>query len=88
MAYYPREERETLLLFDEMQLQFKFRSTSPKHIERLMEIGEVTKAYTDDDGLIIDVEGYLSPAQVRFYATTSEKQSDHMAKMRSRRLND
>ncbi|MEE6133992.1 MULTISPECIES: hypothetical protein [Priestia] len=88
MGFYPKEEQETLLLYDAVQKQWKFRCTSKQHIDQLTKVGEVTRAYTDDDGMVIDIEGYLAPSQVRLYNVPSEKQQDHLAKMRARRLND
>ncbi len=88
MAYYPREERETLLLFDELQMQWRIHSTSPKHIGRLLEVAEITQARSDETGRIIQVDGYLAPSQVRLYDVPREKDKEHMAMMRSRRIAD
>lgn len=88
VPYYPKEERETLLLFDEVQMQWRIHSTSPKHIDRLMEVAEITHARSDDNGTVIQVDGYLAPSQVRLYDVPSEKQKEHMAAMRARRLNE
>ena len=88
MAYYPKEERETLLLFDEIQMQWRIYSTSPKHIGKLLEVAEITQARSDDNGTVIQVDGYLAPSQVRLYDVPSVKQKEHMAAMRARRLTE
>lgn len=88
MSYHPRDERETILLFDEIQMQWKVHSTSPKHIDRLMQVAEITRVQTDEKGTVIQVDGYLAPSQVRLYDVPSDKQNQHMAKMRARRIKE
>ena len=88
MAYYPKDERETVLVFDEVQMQWRIYSTSPKHISKLLEVAEITKARSDESGTVIQVDGYLAPSQVRLYGVPSVKQKDHMAAMRARRSSD
>lgn len=67
MSYYPREERETLMLYDAQQKQWKVSSTVPRDIRRIDKIGDVFYREYDDEGRLICVEAILSPSQVRLY---------------------
>lgn len=68
MAYYPKEEQETVLLYDTLAGSWRVSSSCPKHIRKLKQTAEViTHERTDDEGRTIEITGYCRPNQVRFY---------------------
>jgi hypothetical protein len=82
----PRDEQETVLVFDALTKQWRAWSTVPFHCERLSQIADIKSMETTDDGKIVVFDGWLAPSQIRFYDVPSEKQTEHMAMMRARRL--
>jgi hypothetical protein len=85
---YPREEQETVLVFENVTKQWRAWSTVPVHAEKLASIADIRKVETDENGKITLFDGWLAPSQIRFYNPPSEKQQEHMAKMRARRLTE
>ena len=62
---YSREEQETTLVYDALTDAWHVYSTVPKHMRKLMEIGDdVHAAEHDAAGNIIAVQGSLTTKQV------------------------
>lgn len=60
---YQKEEQETVLVFDYSTGEWTAYSTVPKHIRKLMNIGEMNIIESEDDHPIA-VQGKLSEKQV------------------------
>jgi hypothetical protein len=60
---YSKEEQETVLVFDNSTGSWSVYSTFPKHIRKLMGIGEMEIRESEDDRPIA-VQGKLSEKQV------------------------
>lgn len=67
MAYYSREEQETLYNYDPIENVWRIYSTYPPHIKRIIERAHGVKTYKDDDGRIIEATGAAYPGQIRIY---------------------
>lgn len=67
MAYYSREEQETLYLYDPIDGHWRIYSTYPPHIRQLLERANIWSKQTDEDGRVISVEGYVDKNQVRLF---------------------
>jgi len=67
MAYYSRDEQETLYLYDPIDGNWRISSTYPPHIRRIVERAHGVKTYKDDEGRIIEAIGTASAGQIRIY---------------------
>lgn len=69
MAYYSREEQETLFNYCPVADNWRIYSTYPPHIRRIIERGEDIEKY-ESDGRIIEVTGTLETNQIRIFKPT------------------
>lgn len=67
MAYYQRDEQETIYNYDPIDGLWRIYSTYPPHIRRIIERGEDINEYKDGEGRVIEVTGTLEPHQIRLY---------------------
>ena len=69
MAYYSRNEQETLYNFCPIDNRWRIYSTYPPHIRQLLERAEIIRKETDDDddGRIVAVDGYVNRNQIRIF---------------------
>lgn len=67
MAYYSREEQETIYNYDPIDGIWRIYSTYPPHIKRIVERAHDVKTDTDDEGRIIEAKGTATPGQIRIY---------------------
>ncbi|GGD07759.1 hypothetical protein GCM10011389_14120 [Pontibacillus salipaludis] len=68
MAYYPREDQETLYSYDPVSDEWAVHSTYPPHIKAILErVENIKLAHKDEGGKVIAVEGYGTREQVRLY---------------------
>lgn len=70
MAYYDREEQETIYNFDPIEKCWHVYSSYPPHIRRIIERADVIKTVKDDEGRIIEASGRASTGQVRLFKPT------------------
>ncbi|MDT0160292.1 hypothetical protein [Bacillus sp. AG4(2022)] len=63
MAGYPREEQETVLVFEVETGEWMVYSTVPKHIRKLMNLGDMEVTHYDEDRPIA-IKGKLEEKQV------------------------
>lgn len=83
---YSKAEQETVLVFDYEQNVWKAYSTVPKHIRKLMSIGEM-KILEKENDRSIAVEGILTEKQVSMKKprVLTEKQKEKL-RMRGKAL--
>lgn len=67
MAYYSRDEQETLLNYAPYDGFWRVSTTYPPHIRRLREIAADARVSFDDQGRAIEVSGQLDANQVRLF---------------------
>lgn len=67
MAYYDREEQETIYNFDPIDNVWHIYSTYPPHIRQLLERGEINRQVKDGQGRVIAVEGVANRNQIRLF---------------------
>lgn len=70
MAYYSREEQETIYNFCPIDNRWRIYSTYPPHIRQLLERAEIIRQETDNDGRVIAVDGYVNRNQIRLFKPT------------------
>lgn len=80
---YCKEEMETVLVFDYVNAEWKVYSTVPKHIRKLMTLGEMKIIESDDDRPIA-IQGKLSEKQVAM--RNPKKVSDEQRAAMSERM--
>lgn len=67
MAYYAREEQETLYRYDPIDERWHVFSTYPPHIRRLLVNADVTETVVDTRGYTIQVSGHVDKNQIRLF---------------------
>ena len=67
MSYYPKEEQETLYLYDPLLENWQVQSTYPPHIKKLLDNATITDTETDEEGRVVLAVGYVNRSQVRLY---------------------
>ncbi|WP_077624967.1 hypothetical protein [Sediminibacillus massiliensis] len=67
MSYYPKQEQETLYLFDVMDGNWRVHSTYPPHIRKLLDYATIIDTETDENGRVITATGYVDKNQVRLF---------------------
>ena len=67
LSYYPKDEQETLYLYDPFDGHWIISSTYPPHIRQLLERAQIHRQTTDDDGRVIAVEGKVARNQIRLF---------------------
>lgn len=67
MAYYTREEQETVYRFDPIDKRWHVYSTYPPHIKRILERVDDVKTDKDDKRRVVYVEATILPHQIRLY---------------------
>lgn len=67
MAYYLREEQETIYNYDPIDGNWRIYSTYPPHIRQLLERADIQEKETDKDGRVISVKGYVDKNQIRLF---------------------
>lgn len=67
MAYYSREEQETIYNYDPIDGQWRVYSTYPPHIRQLMERADIHNKEIDEEGRTICVDGSVNRNQVRLF---------------------
>ncbi|ARI78236.1 hypothetical protein [Halobacillus mangrovi] len=67
MSYYPKEEQETLYLYDATVKHWKVHSTFPPHIRKLLDYATVNNTEKDKEGRVILVVGNVDRNQVRLF---------------------
>ncbi|MCA1025691.1 hypothetical protein LCM23_06275 [Cytobacillus kochii] len=85
MGNYSREEQETCLVFEVETGEWKVYSTIPKHIRKLMELGEMTVVDKDGDRPTA-ISGILSEKQVSMkkVRVLSEEQKQKLSERMSK----
>ncbi|PLR72297.1 hypothetical protein [Bacillus sp. UMB0728] len=82
MAGYPRDEQETVLVFEVETGKWMVYSTVPKHIRKLMKLGEMEVTHYDEDRPIA-IKGKLEEKQVSM-KKVREYSEEQRAKMSER----
>lgn len=67
MAYYSREEQETLYNYDPIDKRWSIYSSYPRHIRQLLERADIQDTEEDSEGRVIGVRGYVEQNQVRLF---------------------
>lgn len=68
MAYYNREEQETILNYSPYDNYWRLYSTYPPDIKRILESDmRIIATVEDDDGRIIEVDARADKNQVRLF---------------------
>ena len=67
MAYYNRDEQETIYRYDPIDSRWYIYSSYPPQVRRILDRGEVTRRETDEEGRIIAVEARAESNQVRLF---------------------
>lgn len=67
MAYYQREEQETIYNYDVIGNYWRIYSSYPPDMRRLLERGDIKRFDRDDDGRVIAVDGYVESNQIRLF---------------------
>lgn len=87
MAYYPREEQETIYNFDVVEQVWRVYTTYPPHIKRLVNrVTEVKDMEKDLNGNVIMIEGVTDKNCIRLFTPKNEyKQRDlvHYGRLRN-----
>lgn len=86
---YPRNEQETVLVFDRENEEWTAYSTIPKHIRKLFSITEednIDVLEKEDDGTIKSVKVTLSEKQVRMVSKVTRVMTDEQKEAAAERL--
>jgi hypothetical protein len=68
MAYYAKDEQESIYRYDPIDKRWTVYSTYPSDIKTILSKAEVIRTEIDDDGTVIAVTGRAGRSQIRFYS--------------------
>lgn len=67
LSYYPKNEQESVYIYDADAGHWIISSTYPPHIRQLLERAQIHRQTVDDEGRIIAVEGTVDKNQIRLF---------------------